>query len=166
MLTNALLAAYVVVFYSMAVVVKANGRRQSHHKFLSALALTLSAQLTVAATPSASGTTIPPATEIVDSHLDVWTVSGGQVYENGQLTPSAGSSLLYDSGVVYQENIHRDWWLWRNGVWVATSTPLVLPSTRGTDPIGIEPGGHGSRQLADVEQGLSRLSLLNALSFE
>src|SRR5258706_5590436 len=81
-------------------------------------------------TPSTSPTTIPSATQIVDSHLDVWTVSGGQVYENGQLTPSRGVILLlYAAGIVYQENIHHNWWLWRNGVWVATPAPLVTPTT-------------------------------------
>src|SRR5258708_2656774 len=99
--------------------------------FLSALIL--SPPLSVAATPSASPTTIPPATQIVDSHLDVWTVSGGKVYENGQLTPSGGVILLlYSKGIVYQENIHHNWWLWRNGVWVATPDPLVTPSAHPT----------------------------------
>ncbi|MGD0505131.1 MAG: PQQ-binding-like beta-propeller repeat protein [Steroidobacteraceae bacterium] len=100
-------------------------------KGLFLVALMLSPHLAVALTPSVSPTTIPSATQIVDSHLDVWTVSGGQVYENGQLTPSSGVMLLlYATEIVYQENIHRDWWLWRNGVWVATPAPLVTPSTQ------------------------------------
>ena len=95
------------------------------------VALMLAAHPAVAVTPSVSPTSIPPATQIVDSHLDVWTVSGGQAYENGQLTPSSGVILLlYAAGIVYQENLHHDWWLWRNGVWVATSAPLVTPSTQ------------------------------------
>ena len=95
-------------------------------------ALMVSPHWAVAATPSASPTTIPPAVQIVDSHLDVWTLSGGQVYENGQLTPSGGVILvLYAAGIVYQENIHHNWWLWRNGAWVATSAPPT-PSTSPT----------------------------------
>ncbi|HXJ42171.1 MAG TPA: PQQ-binding-like beta-propeller repeat protein [Bryobacteraceae bacterium] len=95
-------------------------------------ALMLSPHLAVAVTPSASPTTIPPATQIVDSHLDVWTVSGGKVYQNGQLTPSGGVILLvYAAGIVYQENLHHNWWLWRNGVWVATPAPPT-PSTSPT----------------------------------
>ena len=94
-------------------------------------ALMLSPHLAAAVTPSASPTTIPSATQIVDSHLDVWTVSGGQVYENGQLTPSGGVILLlYAAGIVYQENSQHDWWLWSNGLWKATSAPLVTPSTQ------------------------------------
>lgn len=81
---------------------------------------------------SPSGTTVPVATQIVDGELNVWTLSAGAVYEKGQRTPSSEVILLlYAKGVVYQENIHHDWWLWRNGTWVATAAPL-LPSASGT----------------------------------
>jgi len=81
---------------------------------------------------SPSGTTLPTATQIIDSGLNVWTVSGGQAYEHGKPTPSSGVILLlYAKGIVYQENIHNSWWLWRNGAWVATSAP-PLPSAGGT----------------------------------
>jgi alcohol dehydrogenase (cytochrome c) len=97
------------------------------------VALMLSPHMAVAVTPSPSPTTIPPATQIVDSHLDVWTVSGGQVYENGHLTPSSGVILLlYATGIVYQENLHHGWWLWRNGAWVATPAPPLTPSASPT----------------------------------
>ena len=81
---------------------------------------------------SPGGTTIPVATQIIDSELDVWTLSGGHAYEHGQLTPSSGVILLlYAKGLVYQENSHHDWWFWRNGAWVATSAPLAT-SESGT----------------------------------
>ena len=81
---------------------------------------------------SASGTTIPVATQIIDSELDLWTLSGGKAYKHGQLTPSSGVILLlYAKGLVYQENSHHDWWFWRNGAWVATTAPLT-PSESGT----------------------------------
>jgi YVTN family beta-propeller protein len=81
---------------------------------------------------SPGGTTIPVATQIIDSELDVWTLSGGQAYEHGQLTVSSGVILLlYAKDMVYQENIHHDWWFWRNGAWVATSAPTP-PSANGT----------------------------------
>lgn len=112
------------------------------HNFLNGLflvALMLSPHLAFAGTPSAGGTTIPPATQIVDSQLDVWTVSGGHVYENGQLTPSSGVILLlYAKGIVYQENIHNDWWLWSNGAWVATSAPLATPSTQAPTQLELD----------------------------
>jgi len=53
---------------------------------------------------SPDGTTIPPATQILDSAGHVWTVSGGVVFEDGA---SAGYSanvteLLWYGGVIYQ----------------------------------------------------------------
>jgi alcohol dehydrogenase (cytochrome c) len=93
--------------------------------------LMLASHSALAATPSPSGTTIAPATQIIDSELNVWTVSGGLVYENGQLTHSSGVILLlYAKGIVYQENTHNDWWLWSNGAWVATAAPMATPSTQ------------------------------------
>ena len=81
---------------------------------------------------SPSGTTLPSATQIIDSELNVWTLSGGKVYEKGHLTPSDGVILLlYAKGVVYQENIHKNWWAFRNGAWAAVAAP-PLPSASGT----------------------------------
>ena len=81
---------------------------------------------------SASSTVIPAATQIVDSALEVWTLSGGKAIENGHVTPSSGViALLYARGVVYQENLHHDWWLWSQGAWTATSAPPAV-STGGT----------------------------------
>jgi len=57
---------------------------------LCALALAFSSHMAAAAnTPSLSGTVIPSATRIVDRAFNVWTVSDGQVYENGKVTPSS-----------------------------------------------------------------------------
>lgn len=72
--------------------------------------------------PSASGTTIPVATQIVDGQDKLWALSGGQAYENSAPTPSSGVILLlYDGGSVYQENVHHNWWRWSGSAWVATS---------------------------------------------
>jgi len=80
-------------------------------------------------TPSASGTTIPSATQIVDSALNVWTVVSGVVYKNAA---AAGVSanvtlLLYYSGAIYQENKSCLWWSWNGSAWVSASDPS--PST-------------------------------------
>lgn len=84
---------------------------------------------------SASSTTIPSATQIVDGEREVWTLSGGKAIENGRVTPSDGVILLlYARGVVYQENIHHDWWLWRHGAWEATSAPLTESASGTTMP--------------------------------
>jgi YVTN family beta-propeller protein len=84
---------------------------------------------------SPSGTTLPAATQIVDGQRNVWTVSGGQAYEKGQLTPSSGVILLvYANNAVYQENIHHNWWRWISGAWVATSAPLYASASGTTIP--------------------------------
>jgi hypothetical protein len=75
---------------------------------------------------------IPSSTQIVDSSLNVWTLSGGVVYENGQ---AAGFSwnvvlLLYDAGTVYQENKDCLWWHWNGSTWLSNSNPdpTITPS--------------------------------------
>lgn len=86
-------------------------------------------------TPSISGTTIPSATQIVDGEHNVWTLSGGQVYENGALTPSSGVILvLNDGSAIYQENIHHDWWVWGIGGWAASSDPRIVSPNGATIP--------------------------------
>ncbi len=81
------------------------------------------------ATVSASGTTIPSATQIVDASVNVWTVSGGVISENGKPAGfSAGVTLLlYDNNVIYQENINADWWSWNGSTWVTSSDPRGVP---------------------------------------
>ena len=84
---------------------------------------------------SPGGTSIPAATQLVDGQLNVWTVSKGQAYEKGQLTPSSGVILLvYADNAVYQENIHHNWWRWISGAWVATSAPLYASASGTTIP--------------------------------
>lgn len=88
---------------------------------------------------SASSTTIPDATQIVDSEHEVWTLSGGKAIENGHITPSSEVILLlYAKSVVYQENIHHDWWLWRDGAWAATSAPPAVSAGGTTIPTATE----------------------------
>jgi hypothetical protein len=80
-------------------------------------------------TPSANGTTIPSATQIVDGALNVWTVVSGVVYKNAVAAGvSANVTLLvYYSGAVYQQNKSCLWWSWNGSTWVAASNPA--PST-------------------------------------
>jgi YVTN family beta-propeller protein len=84
---------------------------------------------------SAGGAAIPVATQIVDSGHAVWTMSGGQAYENGKLTPSSGViELLYAKNTVYQENASHHWWFWQNGAWVATTAPTAPSASGATIP--------------------------------
>ena len=81
---------------------------------------------------SASGAILPNATQIIDSDHNIWTVSKGQAFENGKPTPSSSiTHLFYSRDTVYQENVHNNWYEWRNGAWVATP-PVTLPSASGT----------------------------------
>ena len=75
--------------------------------------------------PSADGSTIPPASSLTDGSGNIWTVAGGVIYENGALAgfSDAVILLLFHGNVIYQENIHDDWWAWVNGNWIAVSPP-------------------------------------------
>jgi hypothetical protein len=68
---------------------------------------------------------IPSATKIVDSALNVWTVVGGVVYENGAAAGySANVALLvYYGGIIYQESTSCLWWSWSGSAWVDSSNP-------------------------------------------
>jgi hypothetical protein len=81
---------------------------------------------------SAGVTTIPPATQILDSSQNIWTVTGGVVYENGV---TAGYSanvvlLLWYGGVIYQENSSNGWYSWSAPTWTAVrGDPRVIAIT-------------------------------------
>ncbi len=77
------------------------------------------------ASASASGTMIPAATRIVDAALNVWTVNGGVISQDGA---NAGYSarvvlLLYFGGTIYQENKSCLWWSWNGSTWVSSANP-------------------------------------------
>jgi hypothetical protein len=77
------------------------------------------------AVASADGTAIPPASSIVDSSGNRWTLNNGVVYVSGRkaaYTSNVTLLLLY-GGVIYQQNSDGNWWSWTNNVWKATSDP-------------------------------------------
>jgi hypothetical protein len=86
------------------------------------------------ASPSPSGTTIPPAAQIVDDGGNVWTVAGGVIDENG--APAGYSAnvtlLLFQGGTIYQQNSTGGWWSWNGSGW-----------SDATDPRGGGNGGSG-----------------------
>jgi hypothetical protein len=86
---------------------------------------------------SPNGTTIPSATQITDSSGNVWTVSGGVVYENAALAgySSGVTLLLYDNNIIYQENAAGGWWSWNGSEWASSSDPrTVVTGGGGTAP--------------------------------
>jgi hypothetical protein len=87
-----------------------------------------------AGTTSISGTTIPSATQIIDSTGNVWTVSAGVISENGALAGYTKNVklLLYVNNTISQENTAGGWWSWIKGAWAASSDPRTVVSANGT----------------------------------
>jgi hypothetical protein len=82
---------------------------------------------------SPSGTAIPAVTQITDSSHNVWTVSGGVIYENGVLAGYSNNvtSLVYANNLIYQENSAGGWWSWNGSTWVSSSDPVTAPPVSG-----------------------------------
>jgi hypothetical protein len=95
---------------------------------------TASLKTAVQRTTPLNGTTIPSATQIIDSGGNVWTVSGGVIYENGALAGYSGgvTLLLYDNNLIYQENSAGGWWSWNGSTWASSGDPRNVPSSNGT----------------------------------
>ncbi|WP_245257555.1 hypothetical protein [Methylocapsa acidiphila] len=71
-------------------------------------------------TPSASGTTIPSATQFTDSGGNVWTVgSNGFCYINGVQAQTCNSvtTLLYYQNKIYANTTAYGWWIWNGSAW-------------------------------------------------
>src|ERR1700719_2108106 len=67
----------------------------------------------VRAATSPSGTTIPPASQIVDASGNVWTLVSGYPLENAQYTAASGISLLlYYNGSMYAYANSGRWSQW------------------------------------------------------
>jgi aryl-phospho-beta-D-glucosidase BglC (GH1 family) len=79
---------------------------------------------------------IPSATQIIDSAHNVWTLTGGVIYEGGVAAGYSAnvSLLLYYGATIYQENKSCLWWSWNGSTWVATSNPApsVTPACSST----------------------------------
>jgi hypothetical protein len=77
-------------------------------------------------TPSANGTSIPAATQITDGSGNVWTVSAGVIFQNGVMAGSSNAvtQLVYEKGVIYQENSAGGWWSWTGSTWAASPNPV------------------------------------------
>ncbi len=80
--------------------------------------------------PSPSGTTIPTVAQIIDNLGNVWTVSGGIVYENGAAAAYSNgvTTLLYANNTIYQENTAALWWSWTGSAWATSGDPITGPT--------------------------------------
>ncbi|HTV33699.1 MAG TPA: hypothetical protein VME69_11455, partial [Methylocella sp.] len=102
-----------------------------------ALALVLLPLFSVAslAATSPSGTTIPPAQQIVDSNGGVWTVaSNGLCYLNGQWAKCSNvQTLLFNQNNIFEGATDGTWWLWTGSGWnQLPGDPRSTPSASGT----------------------------------
>jgi hypothetical protein len=69
--------------------------------------------------PSANGMTIPSATQLSDASRNIWTVSGGVIYQNAaeEVGTHDVTLLLYYNSAIYQQNNAGGWWKYENGGW-------------------------------------------------
>jgi hypothetical protein len=86
-----------------------------------------SATPSTALTTSADGTTVPGASQIVDSQGAVWTLgSGGKILRNGvHAAWGYGSQILWSGGVIYVQGTDSRWWRWTGSSWASVSAPLA-----------------------------------------
>jgi hypothetical protein len=76
------------------------------------------------ASPSGSDTSSASA-QITDSSGNIWTLSGGVIYENGALAGYSRNAalLLYANNIIYQQNAAGAWYSWRGNTWVSSGDP-------------------------------------------
>ena len=92
------------------------------------------------AAASPNGTTMPPATSIVDASLATWTIaSDKRILRNGAHVPLGyGTNIIWLNNTVYVFGTDNNWWAW-NGYWVFIGQPpsggaTVSPSGAATPP--------------------------------
>lgn len=97
---------------------------------------------------SPDGMRLPPATRIIDTEKNIWTLSGTAILKNGAHSGGGGSLVLWSGGRVYAIGIDGNWWMYTGGTsWAqtadptgpiatptATAVPTVAPSTPTPTP--------------------------------
>ena len=104
-------------------------------------AVVSSSALAQAASPN--GTTIPPATEIVDGSGNIWTMPSLKsprniIYKNGNPTTGDGGHVLvlYDNGTMYAANTGNVWYQLTGFRWTYIASGVPNPSaSRTTIPL-------------------------------
>ena len=93
-----------------------------------------------AGTPSADGTLVPPAPQIVDASGAVWTMSGGAILRNGvSAAGGSGVKMLWSGGSVYVLGSNGgSWWRWLGTGWA--NAGLTQPGGAVTPPPPPPPG--------------------------
>jgi len=90
---------------------------------------------------SLDGTTVPPASQIVDNEGAVWTIGAGQVIlRNGvQAGGWQGSQILWKNASVYVLGTDANWWQWTGNGWLN-----VGPTTPGGGSTGSATSSDGT----------------------
>ena len=94
-------------------------------------------------TVSPDGARLPPATQIIDAGLNVWTLNGTTMLKNDIDSGGRGSLILWYGGNIYAIGVDGNWWMYTGGTsWVrvagdpsepvATPTPTPSPSPSPT----------------------------------
>ena len=85
---------------------------------------------------SPDGTTVPPASQIVDNEGAVWTIGSGQaILRNGvQAAFGLGSEILWKNATIYVFGTDSNWWQWNGSGWVNVGP--VAPGSVNTSPDG------------------------------
>lgn len=76
---------------------------------------------------SAQETVMPPATSIIDSGGNTWTLVNGAVYQGGVNTycPVVAVYVMYWNQTVYCENEYASWYVYGANGWTATTDPRI-----------------------------------------
>ena len=88
---------------------------------------------------SGNGTAMPPASSLVDSSGNTWTMTGGSVYRNGTLAGNNYNvtlAMCYN-GNIYVENTSNQWFQWTGTAWQSCMDPRV--STTSADGTTMPP---------------------------
>jgi hypothetical protein len=77
-------------------------------------------------TVSTNNTDATSASYLVDGGLNIWTIVGGHIYENGATagTTADVTDIIYSDGKIYQKNSFGNYFYWNGTSWPATVNPL------------------------------------------
>lgn len=89
-------------------------------------------------TSSPNDTAVPPDSRIIDNSKNIWTVSDGVIFKNGQAAGYSANviELYYGNDTVYQKNNELRWWSWGGLTWVNADDPTgnTTVATGGLPP--------------------------------
>jgi hypothetical protein len=111
-------------------------------------------------TASASGATVPPATQLIDSNGGVWTVGNALCYLNGVQADGCSNvqTLLWYSGQMYVNNFFGQWYIWNGDGWGLIAQD---PRPSAASPMDVSASGTtipAAKQIIDSSGGVWTVS--------